>query len=159
MLAGIMLDTKQFTKSTGTRTFSAAMYLRERGADPTAVRELFKESFEEYSGEAKFRRNVEIYRGCCAISVAEAGAETSPVVASKAADNLIMVEGMRAAFTLMQMGDVVKISARSAGDLNVQLIMEELGGGGGFTGAAAVSEGRTVRELIADLKRAIDKYL
>lgn len=159
ILAGIMLDTKQFSKSTGTRTFSAAMYLRERGADPTAVRELFKESFEEYSGEARFRRNVEIYRGCCAISVAEAGAETSPVVASKAADNLIMVEGMRAAFTLMQMGDTVKISARSAGDLNVQLIMEELGGGGGFTGAAAVAEGKSIPELIDALKAAIDKYI
>ena len=117
MLAGITLDTMQFSKNTGTRTFSAAMYLRERGADPALVRNLFKESFEEYSGEAQFRRNAEIYRGCCAIAVAEAGEGASPVVAAKAANNLIMVDGMRAAFTLMELGDSVKISARSAGEL------------------------------------------
>lgn len=159
MLAGIMLDTKQFTKNTGTRTFSAAMFLRDRGADPTEVRELFKESFEEYSGEAKFRRNVEIYRGCCAISVADAGTDANPVVAAKAADNLIMVDGMRAAFTLMEMGNTVKISARSAGDLNVQLIMEQMGGGGSFSGAATVSEGKSIPELVEELKAAIDKVL
>jgi len=159
MLAGITLDTMQFSKNTGTRTFSAAMYLRERGADPALVRNLFKESFEEYSGEAQFRRNAEIYRGCCAIAVAEAGEGASPVVAAKAANNLIMVDGMRAAFTLMELGDSVKISARSAGDLNVQLIMEELGGGGSFTGAAAVRQGTTIPALIDELKAAIDKYL
>ncbi|MBO6053235.1 MAG: DHH family phosphoesterase, partial [Clostridia bacterium] len=158
ILAGIMLDTKQFSKNTGTRTFSAAMYLRERGADPAAVRGLFRDSFEDYVGEAKFRSNVEIYRGCCAISVAEAGADANPVIAAKAADNLIMVDGMRAAFTIMEMGDSVKISARSGGDLNVQLIMEALGGGGHFDGAAAVSRGKTVDELIRDLKAAIDRY-
>ena len=159
ILSGIMLDTKQFSTNTGTRTFSAAMYLRERGADPTAVRGLFKESFEDYSSEAKFRRNVEIYRGCCAIAVAEGDEDANPVIAAKAANNLIMVDGIRAAFTLMEMGDSVKISARSAGDLNVQLIMEELGGGGHFEGAAAVSEGKSVPELIEELKAAIDRVL
>ena len=70
-----------------------------------------------------------------------------------------MVDGMRAAFTLMEMGDSVKISARSAGDLNVQLIMEQMGGGGGFSGAAAVAEGKTIPVIVEELKAAIDKVL
>ena len=159
ILAGIVLDTKQFTANTGTRTFSAAMYLRDRGADPTSVRELFRESFEDYTNEAMFRRNVEIYRSVCAIASMEADEDANPVAAAKAVNSLVMVEGIRAAFAAMRRGDVVKFSARSDGSVNVQLIMEELGGGGHFDGAATVLEGVTMEEALNRLKEAIDKHL
>ena len=159
ILAGIMLDTKQFSNNTGTRTFSAAMYLRERGADPTAVHALFKESFEDYANEAMFRRSVEIYRNVCAIAAVEADENANPVAAAKAVNSLIMVEGIRAAFAAMQRGDSIKFSARSDGSVNVQLIMEELGGGGHFDGAATEIGGVTMEEAVARLKEAIDKHL
>lgn len=159
ILAGIALDTKQFTMNTGTRTFSAAMYLRDRGADPRAVRELFKESFEDYSGEAQFRRNAEIYRGSCVIAGVETEADANPVVAAKAVNNLIMVDGVRAAFACMCRGGSTKISARSDGTINVQLIMEELGGGGHFDGAATELTDVGLEEAVRRLKEAIDKHV
>ncbi|MBP3378789.1 MAG: DHH family phosphoesterase [Clostridia bacterium] len=162
MLAGITLDTKQFTKNTGTRTFSAAMYLRDRGADPTAVRALFRESFDDYKREARFRGNVEIYRGVCAITIVDDINETDGgyrIIAAKAADNLLMVDGVKASFAVTKLGEVVHISARSAGGINVQLIMEEMGGGGHFDGAAAQIREQTMDEIIQSLKRAIDKII
>ncbi len=159
ILAGIVLDTKQFSVNTGTRTFSAAMYLRDRGADPTAVQDLFRETFEDYTNEALFRRNVEIYRNICAIAAVEAEEDANPVAAAKAVNSLIMVEGVRAAFAAMRRGDSVKFSARSDGSVNVQIIMEELGGGGHFDGAATVLNGVSMEEAVNRLKEAIDKHL
>ena len=159
ILAGIVLDTKQFSVNTGTRTFSAAMYLRDRGADPTAVQDLFRETFEDYTNEALFRRNVEIYRNVCAIAAVEAEEDANPVAAAKAVNSLIMVEGVRAAFAAMRRGDSVKFSARSDGSVNVQLIMEELGGGGHFDGAATVLNGVSMEEAVNRLKEAIDKHI
>ena len=162
MLAGITLDTKQFTKNTGTRTFSSAMYLRDRGADPTAVRALFKESFDDYMREAKFRGNVDIYRGICAITIVDDISEEDGgfrIIAAKAADNLLMVDGVKASFAIIRLGEVVHISARSAGGINVQLIMEELGGGGHFDGAAAQIREQTMDEVLASLKKSIDKIV
>lgn len=162
MLAGITLDTKQFTKNTGTRTFSSAMYLRDRGADPTAVRALFRESFDDYMREAKFRGNVDIYRGICAITIVDDISEEDGgyrIIAAKAADNLLMVDGVQASFAIIRLGDVVHISARSAGGINVQLIMEEMGGGGHFDGAAAQIREQTMDDVLASLKKAIDKIV
>ncbi len=162
MLAGITLDTKQFTKNTGTRTFSAAMYLRDRGADPTAVRALFRESFDDYKREAKFRGNVDIYRGVCAITIVDDVNEEDGayrIIAAKAADNLLMVDGVKASFAVIKLGETVHISARSAGGINVQLIMEEMGGGGHYDGAAAQIREQTMDEIIQSLKRAIDKIV
>lgn len=162
MLAGITLDTKQFTKNTGTRTFSAAMYLRDRGADPTVVQELFRESVDDYKREAKFRSNVETYKGVCAITVVGDDDEADGsyrIIAAKAADNLLKVEGIKASFAAVRIGDTVHVSARSAGELNVQLIMEEMGGGGHFDGAAAQVKESTMDEIVDQLKRAIDKYV
>ena len=158
LLAGITLDTQQFTKNTGTRTFSAAMYLRDRGADPALIRGLFRESFEDYRREAKFRGNVEIYRDIYAITTVgetESGTDDR-VIAAKAADNLLMVDGIKASFAIVREGDVVHISARSTGEINVQLIMEELGGGGHFDGAAVQCRGKNTDEVIDALKAAID---
>ncbi len=161
MLAGITLDTKQFTKNTGTRTFSAAMYLRDSGASPSQVQNLFRESLEDYLREAKFRRNVEIYRGCCAITVV-GDSESSPedrIIAAKAADNLLMVDGIKASFAAIVLGDTIHLSARSRGQINVQLILEALGGGGHFDAAGVQCNDKSPDELIAQLKQLIDRYI
>ncbi|MBQ4354979.1 MAG: DHH family phosphoesterase [Clostridia bacterium] len=159
MLAGITLDTAQFTKNTGTRTFSAAMYLRDRGADPALVQSLFLESYEDYMREAKFRQNVEIYRGCCAITMVDDPDSADHIIAAKAANNLLKVSGIRASFALIRIGDTLRISARSDGTINVQLIMAALGGGGHYESAAAQCTGRTSEEILAELKKAIDQYV
>ncbi|MBP3368941.1 MAG: DHH family phosphoesterase, partial [Clostridia bacterium] len=161
MLAGITLDTKQFTKNTGTRTFSAAMYLRDSGASPALVQPLFKESFDDYMREAKFRAGVEIYRSAVAITVVD-DADSSPedrIIAAKAADNLLMVDGIAASFALIVLGDTVHISARSTGKMNVQLILESMGGGGHFDAAGAQCKDRNASDIVAQLKKEIDRYL
>jgi len=161
MLAGITLDTKHFAKDTGTRTFSAAMYLRDRGADPTVVQELFRENYSDYIREVRFRSNVEIYRGKIAITVVEDDDSNASdrIIAAKAADNLLMVNGIEASFAAVRLGDTLAISARSAGKINVQLIMEELGGGGHFEGAGAQMKDKSAAEMLTALKAAIDKHL
>lgn len=159
MLAGITLDTNQFTKNTGTRTFSAAMYLRDCGADPTAVQTLFNESFDDYMREAKFRRNVEFYRNACAITIVDDPDSADRAIAAKAANNLLKVNGIRASFAIIRLGDTLHISARSSGKLNVQLIMEDLGGGGHYDSAAAQRTSASVDEVVAELKQAIDKHI
>ena len=161
MLAGITLDTKQFTKTTGTRTFSAAMYLRDSGASPAQVQTLFKESFDDYMREAKFRRNVEIYRSAVAITVVD-DADVAPedrIIAAKAADNLLMVDGILASFALIVLGDTVHVSARSTGKMNVQLILESMGGGGHFDAAGAQCKDKSAADIVAELKKEIDRYL
>ena len=125
------------------------------------VQDLFKQSFDDYMREARFRQNVEIYKGCCAIAVMNSGegSVTDGIIAAKAADNLLSVNGIKASFAVIRIGDNVKISARSAGQINVELIMKELGGGGHFEGAATQKSGVTVEEMIDSLKNAIDKFV
>ena len=159
MLAGITLDTKQFTQNVGTRTFSAAMYLRDRGASTADVKELFRESFDDYMREAKFRRNVEIYRGSCAITIVDDLDDGDRVIAAKAADNLLKVVGIEASFAVVKIGDVVHISARSQGSLNVQLVLENMGGDGHFDSAAVQCREKTVEEVVSLLKESIDKFI
>ena len=161
MLAGITLDTKHFAKDTGTRTFSAAMYLRDRGADPTAVQSLFRESYSDYLREARFRANVEIYREKIAITVVEddEASAADRIIASKAADNLLMVNGIQASVAVVRIGDTLHLSARSSGAINVQLIVEELGGGGHYAAAGAQIKDKSTAEMLTALKAAIDKHL
>jgi len=160
LLAGITLDTKQFTRNTGTRTFSAALYLRDSGADPTAVEELFKTSLEDFTREAKFRSNVVIYRGMFAVALGDGEGDSSDrIAAAKAADKLLSVEGVSASFALIKIGDAVHISARSAGKVNVQLILEKLRGGGHFDSAGAQVEADSVVDALTMLKSAIDDYI
>ena len=112
--------------------------------------------------EAKFRGNVDIYRGICAITIVDDISEEDGgyrIIAAKAADNLLMVDGVQASFAIIRLGDVVHISARSAGGINVQLIMEEMGGGGHFDGAAAQIREQTMDDVLASLKKAIDKIV
>ena len=160
MLAGIMLDTKHFSKETGPRTFSAALYLQNEGAKPEQARAFFEENIDEFLAEAKFSRNIQIYRDNIAItrSSGTGSVEYDRTAASKAADKLLSVRQVEAAFALVQTGDSIRISARSSGKINVQLILEQLGGGGHFEAAGAQLDGamdKAVEVLIA----AIDKYL
>lgn len=164
LLAGIILDTGKFTRSTGTRTFSAAMFLRDCGALPEAVVEMNRTSMDDYQREGKFRQNITLYRGQCAIACAQTdnAAEAGPadrIIAAKAANNLLSVEGIEASFALMKIGDVIHISARSSGSLNVQLILEKIGGGGHYDAAGAQLSGITMREAVEQLKAAIDTQL
>ena len=160
LLSGILLDTKQFTKNTGTRTFSAALYLRDRGADPNEAQKFFKIDLDDFIREGKFRSNVVVYRGITAIALGDGeGTPEDRVVAAKTADKLLSVEGVEASFALVKIGDTVHISARSTGTLNVQLILEELKGGGHFDSAGAQVEGTTVSGALKDLKAAIDHYI
>lgn len=160
MLAGISLDTKQFTRNTGTRTFSAALYLRDAGADPVAVEELFKTSLDDFTREAKFRSNVVIYRGMFAVALGDGEGESSDrIAAAKAADKLLGVGGVKASFALIKIGAAVHISARSSGQINVQLILEKLRGGGHFDSAGAQVEASSVTDALTMLKTAIDEYV
>jgi len=161
MLAGINLDTKNFSKSTGTRTFSAALYLRDRGASPERVTALNKTSLDDYMREGGFRTNVEFFRKVMAITVADSRFETGPadrITVAKAADNLLSIAGVEASFALVKIGDIVAISARSAGRINVQLILEKLNGGGRYDEAGAQVQGG-VEAAVKRLKGAIDEYL
>lgn len=164
LLSGIILDTQQFTRSTGTRTFSAAMFLRDCGAMPEVVMAMNRTSMDDYQREGRFRQNILLYRGQCAIACAQTdnAAEAGPadrIIAAKAANNLLSVEGIEASFALMKIGDVIHISARSSGSLNVQLILEKIGGGGHYDAAGAQLSGITMREAVEQLKAAIDTQL
>ena len=159
LLSGILLDTKQFTRNTGTRTFAAALYLRGEGANPAETNELFKSEVSEVVKEAKFHSNVHIYRDTLAITVCEDEGDPSyRVVAAKAADKLLLVRNVEASFTLVRIDNRVHISARSAGRVNVQLILEKLHGGGHFDVAGAQVGGKTTFEVVEMLKNAIDDY-
>lgn len=161
LLAGIMLDTKQFSRMTGTRTYGAALYLHDCGAEPQAVQELFKTALDDYQKEARFRSNVVIYRKIMAITFCEAerGDASDKIIAAKAAEGLIGVRGVKAAFAMTTVGDTMHISARSTGEVNVQLILEKLRGGGHFDTAGAQLGGVSANEAVVMLKHAIDEYM
>ena len=159
LLAGITLDTRNFTKGAGTKTFAAAMYLRDNGASYDDIQDLFKANIADYKQESMFGQKIEIYRHCMAIAVNEFGSDAGDkILASRVADNLLMVEEVVASFALVQIGDSVHVSARSNGTVNVQLILESLNGGGRYDAAGAVVRNGMQQALLM-LKDAIDKYL
>ncbi len=155
LLAGIELDTKQFVFNVGSRTFEAAGYLRRNGADLTLVKSLFQNDFDSFVCVARTVQNAEIGVDGVAIAACEPGLAEPQLVAARAADELLKVKGVRAAFTLADMGDYINISGRSYGLINVQLILEQLGGGGHLTMAGAQVRGRTMEEAIELLKSCI----
>lgn len=129
LLSGIMLDTKNFVMRTGVRTFEAAAYLRKIGADTVRVKNLFSGSIESYRSRTEIVGAAQI-NGCCAIAVAPPDITDVRLVAPQAADELLSISNVEAAFVLYEINDTVSISARSFGRINVQVIMEALGGGG-----------------------------
>jgi c-di-AMP phosphodiesterase-like protein len=162
LLSGIMLDTMNFTRTTGMRTFSAAYFLRAAGASSERARAFFEDDLEQHLAEAKFfdPDNVVIYKQNIAIAVSMGCDEKyDRVAASKAAERLISTRGVVAAFALVKIGSSIHISARSTGKINVQLILEAIGGGGHFDAAGAQVTGRTMNEVLVILKDAINNYL
>ena len=161
LLAGILLDTNQFTRNTGVRTFSSALYLRSEGASPSDAKMLFRTSPEDFMREAKFESNVIIYRDIIAIAVRESDGATADdrIAAAKAADRLLTVSGVMASFALVRVDETVHISARSQGNLNVQLILERMRGGGHYDVAGAQLRGVPMQTVLEQLKSAIDTYL
>lgn len=159
LMAGIMVDTQNFTRTVGTRTFAAALYLRSAGASPEYARTFFEEAFEDYLAEAQFGSEAHIYRDEIAItSIEGSGAAGDRVAAAKAADKLLSVRHVNASFALIRIGNTVYISARSNGGINVQLILEKLGGGGHFDVAGAALVDSSLREAEKLLIDAIDTY-
>ena len=164
MLAGMLLDTKQFSKNTGVRTFSAALYLRNEGASPQEAQAIFRSELSEIVREAKFESNVVMYRKVTAIATNEGdpnddGTPFDRIAAAKAADKLLTVDGVLASFALCTIDGTVYVSARSNGTVNVQLILEKLGGGGHYDAAATQMKNTTLRDALQTLKDAIDAYL
>lgn len=160
MLAGILLDTKQFTRNTGTRTFGAALYLRGQGAMPGESSDLFRADVDDLTKEARFHTNVLIYRDKVAISHVDGDADESyRVIAAKAADKLLTVKGVCASVTLVAIGNKIHISARSDGSINVQLVLERLNGGGHYDVAGAQVEGESMQTVILRLRESIDRFL
>ena len=161
LFAGMLLDTKQFTHNTGVRTFSAALYLRNEGASPLDAQALFKTDLEDFLSEAQFESNVQIYRDVIAIALNESDSANNltRVNAAKAADRLLSVEGICAAFAVCSVDKVICISARSDGSVNVQRMAEKLGGGGHFDSAGVQLRGVTMKEAIIQLRAAIDEIL
>lgn len=155
LLAGIMLDTKSFVLRTGVRTFEAATFLRRRGADTVDVKMLFAGSLENYAEKTRLVSTAKIYREC-AIAYTETEFENMRVVAAQAADEMLSLQGVSASFVLFTANGSVDISARSFGKLNVQLVMEQLGGGGHMTMAGAQLAGSTMSHALGVLTAAID---
>ena len=155
LLAGIEVDTKQFVFNVGSRTFEAAGYLRRNGADLALVKTLFQSDFESFIQVARTVEHADIGPDGIAIAVCEPGIEAPQLIAARTADELLKVKGVKAAFTLADMGDYINISGRSYGLVNVQLILEQLGGGGHLTMAGAQVRGRTVAEAAELLRTCI----
>ena len=158
LLAGIMLDTRNFVMKAGARTFEAAAYLRSMGADTVAVKRLFSGSMEQYRLKSEIVAQAAIYRGM-AIAVSTASGPDIRVAAAQAADELLSISGVKASFTMFSDNGAVNLSARSYGDVNVQLIAESLGGGGHLTMAGAQLHEVTVEQAVQRLHEAIDQYL
>lgn len=159
MLSGILLDTKQLIRNTGTRTFGAALFLRGEGADPGETNEFFKNEVTDLKKQAQFLSNVVTYKENLAIAVCEGDTDASyRVIAAKAADRLLSGRGISASFAIVTIGGKVHISARSDGTVNVAKILEELHGGGHFDSAGAQIEEDANEETIEKLKHAIDKH-
>lgn len=160
MYSGIMIDTNNFMTKTGVRTFEAAAYLRRNGADVTRVRKLFRDDAAEYKAKADAVRQAEIYRQAYAISVCTGEGVASPtVVGAQAANELLNIKGIKASFILTAYNGIIYISARSIDEVNVQVIMERMGGGGHMNVAGAQIENGSIEEGIASIKRTLDTMI
>ena len=160
MYSGIVIDTNNFMSKTGVRTFEAAAFLRRNGADVTRVRKLFREDALEYKTKADAVSQAEIYRNAYAISVCTHEDIHDPtVVGAQAANELLNIKGIKASFILTEYQGKIYISARSIDEVNVQIIMERLGGGGHMNAAGAQLEGTSIAEAIGIVKQTLDNMI
>lgn len=159
LLAGILLDTQRFTRNTGVRTFGAAMYLRPDAKMLQHAQSLFKPGIQEYTKQAVFQKNAIVFRECIGISYYEDDAlSENRIMASIAAESMLSIASVKAAFALCTINEDIHISARSDGSINVAKIAERLGGGGRFEAAAVVMQGVSIKEAMTELRKAIDEY-
>lgn len=160
LLAGMIVDTKSFAIRTGSRTFDAASFLKSHGADTTLVQKLLKEDIEQYVKRSHLIEKAAIYKKGLAIAKASEGETYDQILIAQAADTLLTMNDVKASFVISKRADdKISISARSLGEVNVQLIMETLNGGGHLTNAAAQLKETTLEEAEKQLKAAIDEYL
>ena len=159
LYAGIMMDTKNFTFKTGVRTFEAAAFLRKKGVDILKVKKWFQSNLESYNVIAEVVRNAEIVNDSIGISVYQKEDKNANIICAKAADELLTISDITASFVLGIQGEQICVSGRSIGDINVQLILEKLGGGGHITVAGAQIEGMTIEEAKQELIIRINEYM
>lgn len=158
LYGGIMVDTKNFTFKTGVRTFEAAAYLRKCGVDIIKVKKWFQSDLNSYNEIANIVKSAEMYDNSIAIAIYDKEDKDANLICAKAADELLTISDITASFVLGNVGDRVCISGRSIGDVNVQLILEKLGGGGHITLAGAQVEGMTLEEVKQELINRINEY-
>lgn len=158
LYAGIMMDTKNFTFKTGVRTFEAAAYLRKCGVDIIKVKKWFQSDLETYNKISEIVAKSEIIDDTIAISIYEKEDSDANITCAKAADELLTISNITASFVIGKIGEKIYISGRSIGDINVQLILEKLGGGGHITVAGAQIEGMTQEEVKQELINRINEY-
>ena len=158
LYGGIMVDTKNFTFKTGVRTFEAAAYLRKFGVDIIKVKKWFQADLESYNVIAEIVKNAELIENSIAISTYSEVAKDSNTICAKAADELLTISDITTSFVIGNTGDNICISGRSIGDINVQIILEKLGGGGHITLAGAQLENMTIEEAKIELINRINEY-
>lgn len=160
LYAGIVVDTNNFMSKTGVRTFEAAAFLRRSGADVTRVRKMFREDETEYKAKAEAVRQVEIFRDSYAISVCPSqGIQSPTIVGAQAANEILNIIGIKASFVCTEYQNMIYISARSIDEVNVQIIMERLGGGGHMNMAGAQLENTDIASAIARIKETLDTMI
>jgi len=157
LLAGIVLDTKGFAINTGSGTFDAAAFLKRAGADAAAVKRILQSDMDIATARYELLRLAKVYKD--GIALAYSDSQQSRVSIAQAADELLGIKGVHTAFVAASVGDTVNVSGRSIGDVNVQVILEKLGGGGSQATAGLQAQGKSVDEVIEELKKAIDVYL
>lgn len=158
LYVGILMDTKNFTVKTGVRTFEAASFLRRFGLNPSEVRRLFNTNKSDYIHRAEIIKNSAAVKNDILVSISSEVYENMRVISSQAADEMLNLSGIRAAFVIYPAENSVCISARSLGDINVQVITEKLGGGGHATVAGAQIKTKDTKAVYDMLIDAIDKY-
>lgn len=159
LLAGIYMDTKNFTFKTGVRTFEAASFLRDIGADTIEVKKMFTDNLEDYLLIADIIKSAQVDKKTKIAIATAKNKKIDTVIIAKAADELVNISGIDASFVLANIGNDVTISGRSTGDINVQVVLEALGGGGHMNIAGAKVYDSTIDEVIVQLKEAIKKYI
>lgn len=159
LLAGMVLDTKNFSVKSGVRTFETAALLRRFGADPVVVKEFMQDDLESIVNRSKLVSNARKYTDDIAISVSDKSIDNPRLIAAQAADQMLTIRGINTSFVIVKEKEKVCVSARSLKDFNVQVIMERLGGGGHRTSAATQIEEKSVFEVEAMLIREIERYL
>ena len=158
--AGILIDTNNFMTKTGVRTFEAAAYLKRSGADVTRVRKMLRNDMSCYKARAEAVRHTEVYRSAFAISVCPSENVESPtIVCAQAANELLNIIGIKASFVLTEYNGKIYFSSRSIDEINVQLIMEKLGGGGHLNVAGAQLSGCTILKAKHMIQDTIDEML